>query len=141
MSQQPVTITFDAAPQAKGRARMSPRGGVYTPATTRNYERGLAWAARAAMGGRPPLLGAVALVARFEIAIPKSWSGARRAAAITGDVRPIARPDLDNLLKSIDACNKIVFSDDRAVVKIDAEKRYSTQPKVTMTFTPLEAQP
>jgi Holliday junction resolvase RusA-like endonuclease len=62
----------------------------------------------------------------------------KQALAITGDVLPISRPDLDNYLKSgLDSINEIVVRDDSQIVEVSARKRYAVLPKLVMTISPL----
>ena len=75
-----------------------------------------------------------------ELPIPVSWSKRRRAVAITGDIRPTSRPDLDNFIKAAaDAVSGIVVADDSLIVELDARKRYGSDPKVVLTIVPLPA--
>jgi Holliday junction resolvase RusA-like endonuclease len=142
MINEPATIIIDGPAVAKGRPRMTRRGIAYTPAATRKYEAYSRLAAMVAMKGRPPFCMPVKLTAVVELLIPISWSGKRRAAAITGDIRPAGRPDLDNFLKAaLDAITGIVVADDALVVEIDARKRYSVAPKMVLTVTPLAVPP
>jgi len=88
MTAEPVTVIIAGPAVAKGRPRMTRRGFVYTPAATRKYEAHGRLAAQSAMNGRPPIAVPVRLVALIELPVPASWSGRKRVAAITGDIRP-----------------------------------------------------
>jgi Holliday junction resolvase RusA-like endonuclease len=135
----PLTIVIGGAAVPKGRPRMTRRGHTYTPEATRNHERTVGGAARAAMAGRPPITGAVKLAAVFELPIPQSWSERKRGDAITGAVLPAARPDLDNFVKALlDGINGIVVRDDGLITDLHARKRYSVDPKTVVTVTPLD---
>ena len=87
MNDAPVTVTYDAAPQAKGRPRFG-KGRAYTPLQARKFQQDFGWCAKASMEGRRPLTGAVTVVARFDLPIPPSWSQRKRADAISGTIRP-----------------------------------------------------
>jgi Holliday junction resolvase RusA-like endonuclease len=138
----PVTVVIDGPAVAMGRPRMTRRGFAYTPAATRKYEAHGRLAAQLAMDGRPPIDVPVRMVAVVELPIPASWSQRRRAAAITGEIRPTSRPDIDNYVKAAaDALNGIVVTDDALIVELDARKRYGTDPKLVVTVTPLDALP
>jgi Holliday junction resolvase RusA-like endonuclease len=138
MTAAPVTIVIAGEPVARGRARMTRRGFAYTPAHTRKYEAHGRLAAQLAMDGQSPIEGPVRLELLAELPIPASWSNKKRALAITGDVWPAGRPDLDNYVKSgLDSINEIVVRDDSQVVEISARKRYGTAPKLVMTISPL----
>jgi Holliday junction resolvase RusA-like endonuclease len=139
---QPVTIVIGGDPIAKGRPRMTRRGIAYTPSATRKYEAHGRLAAQMAMGDRPPIAWPVRIVALVELPIPASWSRTRTAAALTGDIRPTTRPDLDNYLKAaLDAINTIVVVDDSYVVELDVGKKFGIQPKLVLTVIPLAAEP
>ena len=87
-----VTITIRGEPVAKGRPRMTRRGIVYTPASTRRYEAHGRLAAQQAMDGRPPIAVPVRVEIMIDLPVPASWSMKRRDAALRGDIRPTARP-------------------------------------------------
>jgi Holliday junction resolvase RusA-like endonuclease len=71
--------------------------------------------------------------------VPTSWSNKRRLAALAGAIAPTSRPDIDNYIKTaLDAINTIVVSDDALVVEIQARKRFSNQPKLTVTVISLD---
>jgi Holliday junction resolvase RusA-like endonuclease len=139
MTAEPITIIIAGEPVAKGRPRMTQRGFVYTPAATRKFEAHGRLSAQLAMDGRPPLEGPVRLELLAELPIPASWSQKKRASAVTGDVLPISRPDLDNYLKSgLDSINEIVIRDDSQIVEVSARKRYGVAPKLVLTVFPQE---
>jgi Holliday junction resolvase RusA-like endonuclease len=140
--QPPVTIVIAGPATAKGRARATRAGVFYTPAKTRAYEAHGRFMAQLEMAGRAPLTGPVKLIVLVVLAVPSSWSGRRRAAAITGEIRPTARPDLDNFVKSAaDAINGICIIDDSQITEIQAQKRYGVEPKLVMTIEPIAALP
>ena len=133
MSDNPesVTVVIAGEPVAKARPRVTRRGITYTPAHTRKYEAHGRLAAQLAMGGRPPIEAPVRLELVAELPIPVSWSGRRRALAVTGDLLPTSRPDVDNYIKAgLDSLNEIVVRDDSQIVEITARKRFSIAPKL-----------
>ena len=112
-------------------------GHVYTPAKSVAYERQVQLAAAQAMNGQPRLSGAVQATLRFDLPIPASWSARKRAAAITGEIAPTGKPDLDNLLKSVlDGIRTIVICDDAVIVDVRATKRYGVAPLTVCTIGP-----
>jgi len=136
----PVTISLAGDPQGKGRARAFRRGnfiGHYTPEKTRSYEGMVRTAAMEAMGARVPFDEPVEFVVRAIFAVPASWSAKKRAAAITGMIKPGKKPDWDNIGKAwSDALNGVVFRDDCLIVKVSIEKRYGPQPLVVAVVRP-----
>ena len=121
--QEIESITFELAghPQGKGRARAYRRGnfiGHYTPEKTRSYEGMIRTAAMEAMGSHHPLDCPVQVTLCAFFDIPKSFSKKKRAAAITGEIKPAKKPDIDNIIKAwVDAMNGVVFKDDCQIVR------------------------
>lgn len=132
-----ISLVIPGPPVAKGRPRISTRGGfarAYTPAKTVAYEGLVAMAGHEAMAGRAPIEGALRLgmVATFQV--PASWSKKKTAAALEGAVRPAGRPDADNILKAIgDGLNGVVWRDDAQIVEVSLSKRYGAVPGVSLT--------
>ena len=119
--QRPVSFAVQGVPVAKARARVLRSGQAYTPAKSVAYERQVQLAATLAMRGNARLSGAVQATLRFDLPIPASWPASKRAAAITGEIAPTGKPDLDNLLKSVlDGIRTIVIGDDAAIVDVRA---------------------
>ena len=68
-----------------------------------------------------------------QFAIPKSYSKKRRAAAVLGETIP-TRVDADNVLKIVtDACNGVLYEDDRLIYKMTVQKRFG-DPMVIVTL-------
>jgi Holliday junction resolvase RusA-like endonuclease len=127
---------------AKGRPRMTRAGFAYTPSKTRRYEAHGRLAATLAMDGRAPITAPVRADISIDLPVPVSWSNKRTEAALCGAIRPTSRPDCDNYVKAaLDAINGIVVTDDSLVVEIAAAKRYARVPNLTITVTPLFANP
>lgn len=84
-----------------------------------------------------PLADMIALTIKVYRSIPKSMPKGKRALALSGQLRPTSRPDLDNYVKVKDALNGIVWRDDSQVVRIVAEKYYSETPRIEFTVFPL----
>jgi Holliday junction resolvase RusA-like endonuclease len=128
VSTDPVIIEHAGLPRAKARPRLGRGGHVYTPPRTARYERDLGWMARQAMIGRKPLEGPLKVTVIATLAVPRSWNAARRKAAMAETIRPTGKPDIDNLLKSIDALTGIVWLDDAQVVEATIAKVYGREP-------------
>lgn len=120
-------------PQGKGRPKASSRGGfvrMYTPALTRQYEDKIARLGEIARGEFPVLATPISLRVVAHHPIPASWSKKKQQLALAGDVIP-GKPDLDNVAKAVlDALNGVIYLDDKQVVRLVAEKRYSFDPRV-----------
>lgn len=125
---QPVRFVVPGTPVGKGRPRAARRGAhtvLYTPEKTASYENLVRVIACEAMRGRVPTIEPVACVLVLTVTPPVSWSAKKITAALAGEIMPTTKPDLDNVVKGIfDACNGIVWGDDRQVVEVFARKRY-----------------
>ncbi len=131
-----IVITIPGPPVGKGRPKFARRGAfvqTYTPEKTANYEALVKMAAQEAMAGMPPLDGPVSIDLWLGINPPASWPNKKAMAALAGQTAPITKPDLDNTLKGImDACNGIVWLDDKQVVQAIINKRYSATPQAVL---------
>lgn len=133
---QPAPICFDVpgVPVAKGRPRITTRGGKvrsFTPPKTVAFESLVAEAAEKAMDGAEPLQGPVSLSLFVQLPIPQSWPLKRKRAALDGEQQPCGRPDLDNYVKAIsDGGNGILWRDDSQITLLSATKRYAETPGV-----------
>jgi Holliday junction resolvase RusA-like endonuclease len=134
-----IRIVVDGAPIGKGRPRFVRMGGLtraFTPTKTANYEAVLAAAGAEAMAGRPPLEGPLLVCLTAFMPIAASWSKKKAAAALEGAVRP-GKPDLDNILKTLDALNSIVWRDDAQIAEARLSKLYDTDPRLEIEVAPL----
>lgn len=124
----------DGAPVGKGRPKFARRGNfvqTYTPAKTKNYEALVQEAAIKSMRGKPAFDGAVQINFGIFIEPPKSWSKKKRADALGGVIYPTTKPDWDNIVKGVqDACNGIVFVDDKQIINSAMTKRYAENARV-----------
>jgi Holliday junction resolvase RusA-like endonuclease len=108
---------------------------VFTPKRTLNAEKAIGWSCKAAMGAWPPFDGPVHVEIAFEIAWPVKWSAAQREMHKFA----IARPDIDNSLKTIlDALRRIAWRDDTQVAKLSVERGYSATPQAHVRIEQLE---
>ena len=117
-------------PQGKGRPRFSSRGGfvkAYTPAKTKNYEDTIRESARATMQSNEPLKTPVSVYLTAVFPVPKSYSKKRTEDCLEGLEKPIKKPDIDNLAKSVlDGMNGVIFKDDSQIVSLHCTKVYSS---------------
>jgi len=131
-----ITFTIPGEAVGKGRPRASSIGGqirMHTPAKTSRYESLVALAAQQAMVGRLPIDGPVELDIVIETVPAISWPKKRRESALEGELRPTSKPDADNVLKAIaDACNGIVFGDDRQIIDVRVRKFYAERAQTSV---------
>jgi Holliday junction resolvase RusA-like endonuclease len=146
---EPVTFAVAGEPCGKGRARSvirksKTRGsfiGNYTPEKTRSYEGMIRHEATVAMDGRAPFAEPVHVEMRAIFSVPASWSKRKQAAALTNELRPGKRPDLDNIAKAVtDAINTVVVADDALIVSGNFAKVYGPAPMVVVTVRPAPRQ-
>lgn len=128
-----VEFIVAGRPLAKGRVRFTGAGHAFTPDRTVAYESKVALAAQAAMTGRPPDTGPVAVMLYAYLPIAVSWPLKKQLAAELGHLRPTGRPDLDNIAKMLDALNGIVWADDSQIVEFHSFKRYDAAPRLVVT--------
>ena len=125
-----VAFTIPGEPRGKGRPRFG-KGFTYTDDKTASYEGTIKLACRQAMRGCAPFAGPVIVTVKAVLSIPKSASQKKRAGMIEGDIRPVKRPDLDNITKAVlDGCNKVAFADDAQGVSCVSSKLYGETPGV-----------
>ncbi len=124
-----VIFSIYGQPVPKKRPRVTRYGHAYTPKESLAYETEVASMAKSAMGSTEPLETPVAAYIYINYAVPPSFSKKRSAACLGGIERPTGANlgDIDNVAKQIlDACNGIVYKDDRQVVSLHVSKRYDT---------------
>ena len=133
-----IEIVLLGAPRGKERPRGTKDGHFYTPEKTRSYEAALKYAAGEVMGTRMPLDGPLEVDMRIVFPITTSWPKRRQLAARSGAERPTKKPDADNLLKTLDALNMVVWLDDAQIVRATVEKFYGDKPGMWIRVAPLK---
>jgi len=124
-------IELDFLPVPKQRPRKGRNGSFYTPKKTIESEERIKWTIVRIVkdNDRFPIKGAVNLHIYFEMKKPKS---ARRDY-------PTVKPDIDNVLKTaLDACNGVLFDDDKQIVKISAEQNYGPSDRTIIQIMSLD---
>lgn len=123
-----IKIIIPGTPVAKGRPRLG-KYGTYTPEKTVNYENLVQYAYMDQAEGKK-LQGALQMVIDLYFPIAKSYSKKRVEVIKEMEEMHTKKPDASNCLKSIeDALNGFAYRDDSQVVKVVAEKFYSTEPR------------
>lgn len=65
----------------------------------------------------------------FFMPIPKATSIKKRDQMYLGELRPVCKPDMTNLIKLYEDCLQgVVIKNDSTIVEYRAEKRYSEYP-------------
>lgn len=133
-----IEIVLTGAPMGKERVKRGAAGNAYTPERTVRFESRLALAAQNVMAGRPLLDGPLAIEMTAYMPIPASWSEKKKREARAGGLRPIGKPDADNILKCVDGCNLVVWRDDAQIVSARIEKWYSDRPQTILRVGPAQ---
>lgn len=138
-----ISFTVLGEPQGKGRPKFSRQGGfvkTYTPDKTVLYENlirteYLRQCPSLRFADKEPLT----MHIRAYYSIPKSVSRKRQAAMAEGLIRPVKKPDADNIIKVVaDALNKLAYRDDADLVQVSLIKFYSRQPRLEVEIESLE---
>ena len=123
-----MEVVIYGEPVPQGRPRFA-KGHAYDPQRSQNYKQLVRfWVTQhlKKIPGWKPYENALCVDLTFYLGIPSSWSKQKRIQAVNGQIRPISRPDTDNLCKSvIDACNGLLWVDDCIITDIIARKRYT----------------
>lgn len=127
-------IVIPGKPVGKQRPKATIRGhhaGVYTPKETKAYERYVVAMFLQAYPCARPLEGEIKGKIKAFYPIPQSTSKKRKTAMLDGSIRPMVKPDLDNVEKIIyDALNGIAYTDDSHITEMTISKYYSDKPRV-----------
>lgn len=138
-----MTIKFEVPgePVAQGRPRVvrTPNGvrGV-DPVKSRSYKAVVSlFAARTYRDD--PLTTPLRVEVKIYRTIQKTGSKRLKADKEAGKVRPVVKPDLDNVFKAVtDACTGILWHDDNQIVEAHIGKYYSLRPRVEVIVSEIE---
>lgn len=127
-----VKIIIPGEPKGKGRPRMSRKTGtIHTPRDTMVYENYVKLIYQSQC--KEKLKGQLEAVIKAYYSIPASDSIKKRIKKLDGTIRPVKKPDIDNIAKIIlDSLNKIAYDDDKQIVSLKFDKFYSDRPRVEL---------
>lgn len=109
---------------------------AYTPKATVAYENLVITQCLASDGRQPEYKGPVSAIIIAYYPIPKNASKAKRELMLAGQIKPIVKPDLDNVAKIIlDALNGIAYHDDNQVRSLRISKVYGLEPCVEVMIS------
>ena len=115
---------------------------AYDPAKSRDYK---SYVKTEALKVKPDRLleGPISLTVRVYRSIPKSFGKRKTEQAINGEIRPVTKPDLDNIIKGVkDALKSIIWKDDSQVVDFgQTSKWYSDMPRVEVEVKVIDTVP
>jgi Holliday junction resolvase RusA-like endonuclease len=128
------TFIIPGAPVAKARARVT-RYATFTPKRTLDAQAHALACYLDSCGSLPPFDGPVSVDCRFVFPVAKSWSKAKKAAALSGELRHTQKPDIDNLAKLVtDSINERAYADDAQIVALLAHKLWGNVPATYVTL-------
>ena len=129
-----IQLTIPGEPIGKARPRMTRTGIVYTPKKTINYEVLIRELFIVKYPDFQPLEGPVRMSLSAWMKIPKT-SKRKVKAMENGEIRPTKKPDMSNILKSVeDALNNLAYHDDKQIVEVEVEKRFSNRPRIELAI-------
>lgn len=168
LSDQAVLIVIEGEPVGKQRPKFAVQGGfvrVYTPEKTRDYELEIQMEVAQVLYGRamaervyafrklpanemflmlqfkPRFMGPVSVEMEVRHPIRDSWNKAKKAGALSGEIAPTIKSDIDNIFKIwFDAFNGCMWVDDTQVVQVSGRKVFSDNPGVSVRVIPLDLQ-
>lgn len=133
-----IQITLNIKPM--GAVRMTQRGKWKSDAAQKylSYKQQIGYAARKAIEN--PNSNPVIIFANFYYPIPKSFSKDKKELARSGQLRPVVKPDIDNVAKGImDALNGVAYKDDNQVVGLMTNKFYADEPMIIIKIQEVDA--
>ena len=133
-----VTFIIEGEPQGKGRHRTTKTGHTYTPQKTLLYENWIKTCYLSRVGEKM-LQGPIKASIEAYYAIPKSKSKNVKAQMEKGIIRPVKKPDVDNIAKAVfDSLNGIAYKDDAQVVELSMSKYYAENGFVKVMLEEME---
>jgi len=100
------------------------------------WEHQIRMTAQKIQGKDAPLQEAILMAIEVRLPVPKSLSKKKKFMALSGSLKPIKRPDLDNYVKAaLDALQGVVFRDDSQICEIRAKKTYSETPGMNIIIS------
>lgn len=133
-----ITFIIEGEPQGKGRHRTTKTGHTYTPQKTLLYEN---WIKTCYLSrvGKKMLHGPIKASIEAYYTIPKSKSKNVKAQMLKNIIRPVKKPDVDNIAKAVfDSLNGIAYKDDVQVVELNMSKYYAESGFVKVMLEEME---
>ena len=134
-----LAVFVRGIPKPQGRPRIvrfpNGKAGLKDPEASRDWKNYVRMCVAEKV--QEPISGPVALELWFYLPIPKSFSRRKRLAALSGEILPAKKPDLDNLVKAVlDALLGVALQDDKQIVELRAGKLYGAVPGVEIFVLP-----
>ncbi len=130
-----IKFEISGQPQGKARPRVT-RYGTYTPSKTKAYQDLVRYSFSSQVDIDKPSDNPLIADIECFYKIPKNTSKKRRESMLSGDIKPVVKPDLDNVAKAIlDALNGLAYKDDNQVIRLNISKHYGDMPKVIVRLS------
>lgn len=131
-----VCFVISGEPCGKGRPRFSAKAGrTYTPEKTSRYENLVKLEYERQCGYRFEDDEQLDMRIYAYYGIPKSDSKKKAALKLQGAIRPVKKPDMDNVMKIVaDSLNGVAYRDDTQIVDSMVRKFYSDKPRVQVAI-------
>lgn len=125
-----MVFTVEGQPIGKGRPRfVRATGHTYTPDKTREYEQRIA--EEYTRAGGEIMNGYITVEIYAVYKIPTATSKLRKEQMLRGLIKPVVKPDIDNVIKIVlDGLNKVAYHDDKQVTKVVVTKAYGEEPYI-----------
>lgn len=126
-------LLIPGPPIAKKRPRFARHGKFVVTYNSQETEEGRFLFEVKQQWKQAPIEGPIELKTTFFMPIPKSASKKHCLAMMAREIQHTKKPDLDNCIKFVEDClNQTVWVDDSQVIKIEAEKYYSDNPRTVI---------
>lgn len=135
-----ISKTIIVPGEAKGKARPRTvwRNGfvqTFTPKASRDYEAKIRKAYKMQANYKFEKGTPVKMNLIIYVRVPKSYTKAKTEMAKQNQIRPLKKPDIDNIVKSVlDALNGVAYEDDCQVVELKCKKIYDSEDKIEITL-------
>ena len=128
-----IRLVIPGEPVAKARPRFS-KYGTYNTEKTVNYETLVK--ELFIISKQEQIQGMLSVEIDCYFGIPKNTSKVKTNKMLSTELRPIKKPDTDNVAKiCLDALNKLAYKDDSQVVRLLVNKWYGNVPRVEIIIT------
>lgn len=138
LKEHTIELTIQGEPVGKGRPRVATRGKfahAYTPLKTKNYETLIKNSYLSNYTYEDMLHGPIEANIKAYFSIPSSTPKKHLFKFTNNYEKHIKKPDIDNVIKSIfDSLNNLAFDDDSNIIKLNATKLYSENPRVELVL-------
>lgn len=131
-----IEFAIPGPPKGKDRPQFNRQTGtVFTPAPTKHYEQAVQAAYLNASQYMAEKDQPMAIYVTAFVEIPASDTKKKKERKLLGFLKPVKKPDVDNILKIVmDGLNGIAYPDDKQITDAHVKKRYSSEPRVEVVL-------